>query len=481
MLPKNLVVAERGAGRIKPKFLVDTFLAEVMISLFKLGKKLREIDEERTGLETHDNFKTLRGLFHILVRRFSKWEEASFPAKELRDFLFSKGYVTDAAERRKILEDTEKIFRIPVREIEEKMWSDRAEEKKLEEFNPPEPEELIKIYNLSLAQSILFDAVKLDVKLRGNVRNFLRKLKFLKLMWDAREDGTVVIFGPLSAIKETTRYGTSFAKILPEVLKAESFWLKAEIEGGYVFKLSYDDRKLFPETEEEIAFDSSTEEDFFFTLKGALKGTRWSVLREPDIVKVGDSIFLPDFCVETNSIGKEVKHYIEIVGFWTPDYLLKKEKKIKDAGIDITVLVDEDFGDGAFKNVDIITFRRKLPIDRVLEKLRKLEDKLMEVEIKTANFTVKEFERISTIAEKLGVGREVIILRARELGYKIAQDFVLSEEFVKKLEDELESGIEIQKARKILSKYGLPVEVVEALGFKIVWESLLPPKAKIVK
>jgi predicted nuclease of restriction endonuclease-like RecB superfamily len=53
-------------------------------------------------------------------------------------------------------------------------------------------------------------------------------------------------------------------------------------------------------------------------------------------VATGDELFLPDFTLRHDD-GREAM--VEIVGFWTPEYLAEKARKIAAAGLDSLVLV----------------------------------------------------------------------------------------------------------------------------------------------
>ena len=58
--------------------------------------------------------------------------------------------------------------------------------------------------------------------------------------------------------------------------------------------------------------------------------------RESTPVAAGDELFLPDFTLR-HADGREA--LIEIVGFWTPEYLEAKARKIATAGLGALILV----------------------------------------------------------------------------------------------------------------------------------------------
>jgi predicted nuclease of restriction endonuclease-like RecB superfamily len=80
--------------------------------------------------------------------------------------------------------------------------------------------------------------------------------------------------------------------------------------------------------------------------------TDWELVREDDVLDLGTEVMLPDFALE-HPDGRRA--LLEIVGFWTPEYLSEKLGKIRAAEIDNLLLAvserldcaSEDFGTAA--------------------------------------------------------------------------------------------------------------------------------------
>ncbi len=66
----------------------------------------------------------------------------------------------------------------------------------------------------------------------------------------------------------------------------------------------------------------------------------WEITREPAFLKVGNSVFIPDFAFSKPDLP-DVIIYFEIVGFWTPDYLNQKQHKLKKVSAPLIIAVDE--------------------------------------------------------------------------------------------------------------------------------------------
>ncbi len=147
----------------------------------------------------------------------------------------------------------------------------------------------------------------------------------------------VSLNGPLSLFKWTDRYGTSLAKLLPQIIGSDSWRIKAEIVDKKKNRiLSFEEssentREFFPTYEASGGrrlYDSSVEEKFAQSF-ASLHDTGWTLRREPEPLLTDPSpetgirhIIIPDFSFERTGARKKV--YLEIVGFWTPEYLTRK-------------------------------------------------------------------------------------------------------------------------------------------------------------
>ena len=378
MLPKELLDVTRRNGRIYPRFAWDerdVKLAEIVLKIYKLGlgKKYKLVLESLRKIENANNYRKVRG-FAKIVERNCKFERATkLDPLAVRRALFERGYVTRLSEREKVLKDVAEQFGVDVKEIERAMFADREEERIISEVPEIEAKELVKMYNLSLLQTTIFNCLRLTFWVSSNHKNVFRKLKWLGLMYELYDENgklLVSITGPASILKMTRKYGTSMAKLIPEIIKAENWWIRAEVVNDYekrIYLLEMSDmyKKLFPEYEEKIEYDSSLEEEF----ARKMRFLGFEVIREPGIVKAGNYAYIPDFLIKKED--KEV--YIEIAGFWTEDYVKKKLEKIKNSNIPLILLVREDLALGKVREgVDVILIdkRGRIPYRDVVKKIK---------------------------------------------------------------------------------------------------------------
>ncbi len=217
----------------------------------------------------------------------------------------------------------------------------------------------------------------------------------------------VKLDGPLSVLKLTERYGTSFAKLLPAIVKSDDFNLKAFIvrrKGEvrqYVFDLDTKHKWFFsvipspspsPSSpasvqehehgkEKKDDYDSRVEESFANGFKSLDIG--WTLRREPSalITNAGMGVIIPDFVFEKGTL----KIYMEIVGFWTESYLKKKFEKLNAVKDRIIVAVDETLACSKLKeneNQNLIYFKNKIPMNKIVKILKEYEDSTVQEELK---------------------------------------------------------------------------------------------------
>ena len=479
MLPRDLLVVRKRKGTIIPRYLSDTKLAEELIQIFKQyqGQKYKKLLEKREELEGN-NFKVVRGLSTLLERRCSFVDSSDLSGKDVRSFLFEHGFVTTLEERDKLLDEASQFFHVSKSKVEEAMFSDLWDEQILLDFNPLSPDELIRRYNLSLTQTLLFDALGLNFKVEGNYQHIFRQIKYLGLMYEI-DDG-VRVNGPGSLFKKNRKYGTSLAKLLPVIMNAEKWQIHAIIEttiGGEPRILDFDldskNKVSFPTHTESVAhFDSEVEQQFYRDFEALNLG--WEIVREPDAVKAGNYVVIPDFGFYKDGL----KHYLEIVGFWTPEYLKKKISKLKDAEATITVAVNEnlnckkqDFLD------DVIFYNNKIPMMDIVKILGEMEEKQIDKELDTLgeiNIS-QDIVSIQDMAKELHVSPKTLT-KIEIPDYYVIGEQIVSKIFLEKVKEEIRPLPDYKKVEEILLTHNLTTLALDYMGYKVIWEGLNPTK-----
>ena len=492
MLPKDLLDVRRMRGRIYPRFAKgskDLLLAESVIRVFKEGirKKYGDTLSRLKSLESAENFRKVRGFANVLERFCTFTSGTHLEPLRIRLALFSKGFVTSEEERLRVLREVAEQFQTTPAELDAAMFADREEEMLLESISDVNAADLMKFYNLSLLQTVLFDALRLTFWTNSNHKEIFRRIKWLGLMYELREEGgkmLVEITGAASILKMTRKYGTAIAKLLPSVLNAGKWWLRAEIlHENRIYLLELDASKafLFPKFDESVAYDSSLEQEFAAQLRAI--NPQFEVIREPSVVKAGTHAFIPDFAVKIGGamsgaagVGADGKAcasekrevYIEIVGFWTPEYLRAKVEKVKKAKVPLIIIAREDYGTKFEPLEDVILFSKRIPY---VEVARKIEEKLRSEAFELGDADVVNLREL---AERHLVEMRVLEERALQKGYAVVGSYAIRKDVLERVRAEIDA-VEMKKlasVSKILKKYGLSTDILAEMGYKICWSGL---------
>jgi uncharacterized protein len=215
----------------------------------------------------------------------------------------------------------------PWPEIEADLYADVPDFHRLAAFRGDmDAAALLARYNVGQLQVALYDAEELEVTAGRDFKTILRHAKLARLMHEIERVGPsrycLRLAGAASVLRSTRRYGADLARFLPAVLACDDWSLSARLqtpwdgiatlqlrpEDGYASHL-----KALP------VFDSSVEEKLAARFGESRDG--WRLIPEGAILHQGQRAFIPDFVLRHED-GRELM--LEIVGFWTPEYMEKK-------------------------------------------------------------------------------------------------------------------------------------------------------------
>ena len=241
---------------------------------------------------------------------------------------------------------------------------------------PPEltPDQLLLRTNLALVQGLLLRALEVRIEAQGNARALVRQAHLAGLICDVRRDPprdlTVLrVSGPAALFRRTLLYGRALAglaPLLPWCLRwSLDAWLELP-EGEARLRLATG-APLWTAAEPR-RFDSKLEARLARDLQRL--APEWELVREPEPVDAGQGLCFPDFLLQHRHEPAR-RAWIEVVGFWTPDYLQRKLRQLRAAGLPNLILcVDEQLacaGQALPADARLITFRGRVPAERVLE------------------------------------------------------------------------------------------------------------------
>jgi predicted nuclease of restriction endonuclease-like RecB superfamily len=424
MLTIDLLITKISKGRIEPVYalldLDNLEIARSVIDVFQghVGKTYGELNEELEGIE-EINYRLIRGLAQILERRCAIDIDSVIDPIAARRAVFeeSRGFITSNEDRKKVRDKTARKLSIEPDDLEKALWADHEGNLVIKEFQTITAENLLKQYNLSLVQTLLFRATGMEIQIEDNYQQVFRKIKQLGLIY-SMQDGKISLEGSISLFKLTEKYGSAFARLLPAIMESSRWSLKASISRKtfqgkriYDFTLDHTKRSIFGTESEtaEIGFDSAIEKEFY---QLGFKG--WTVRREPTVLQAGQYAFIPDFSLERNGL----KIYVEIIGFWTPDYLKHKIQKLNQLQEkeSMILLVNRNLActGSEFQAENLLFYDKKIPHLEIIKILRRYVEKQQAEDIKKLGETEISFGSdasvigLDEVAQRYGVSIEAL-------------------------------------------------------------------------
>lgn len=294
------------------------------------------------------------------------------PLVRQRDRLFD---TTEAEVKARVAADLGR----PWPEIEADLYADVIDFQRLRAFEGyADAEAFLSRYNVAQVQACLYRCERMVVVGTRDFVPILRYAKLSRLMHEIRRLGPsryrITLTGPASVLSQTRRYGVNFARFVPALLACRGWRMRAVIRAPWrrtaILELTSRDgftSHLPPPAE----FDSAVEETFAERFGEERDG--WRLIREAAIVWQNQSAFVPDFAFHHED-GTEV--LLEIVGFWTPEYLAQKREVLRRfRGRHLLIAVPErSLRRGAAVPDDVLVYKTRLkpaPVLAALAEARK--------------------------------------------------------------------------------------------------------------
>jgi len=516
MLPSDLLLVRKRKGEILPRYAKPSSsndeAANFLIASYQehVGEKKKVLKSVVAELEDKGyEYRFVRALSLLLDRKSNFVCHSKVDPVDLRRKIFHVtgqfGLPTTSEKRNKILKIVASKMSLSIEEVEAHFYSDLDSELVLEKFSAPSASELLSEYNLSLTQTLLFDATELSFTASGNWQNLFHAIKKFGLIYEVyKENGFwVKIDGPASLFKLTRRYGVGIAKLLPVIIANSEWIVKAKVLWRFTneicdFKIesqrnSVPLKKSFLTT---ITYDSSIEEAFASQFQALTSG--WLLRREPEPVSAGKQVIIPDFSLEKAGI----KIYLEIVGFWTEEYLLRKIEKLKQVEAKMLLLVNETLACEKLSalekrpQLDLIYYRNKIPLAPILKYLEtKFEDvKSKEIKI-LQGLPIKFTEPVVAFGEfaaRIGVSEEAtraFLTANAPSDYAVMADVLVSNQKLLQIGRRIKEAIDaagklsLKEAARIIEEEGVEdsANVLTKLGYRINWRGINSEQAEISK
>ena len=246
---------------------------------------------------------------------------------------------------------------------------------------------LLTRYNLALAQAVLYDATEMRIRVWdhfGRVFSYVKLFGLMHRIYPIDSDGKrvastdlaagyeAVLDGPASLFSQSRKYGIRMANFLPALPLCDRWEMEAEI---LVDETTGETRRFALNHTEGLGSHYSAGEHFDSDVERTLAqkweraNTEWELVREDDVFDLGDEVMIPDFAIEHPDGRRAI---LEIVGFWTPEYLDSKLAKIREVEADNFVLAvseqldcaSEEFGQAAGR---VLWFKTGIHVYDVVE------------------------------------------------------------------------------------------------------------------
>ncbi len=283
--------------------------------------------------------KKLQGAIQVLRRLFGSAPDGSLDAVRARKELFELA-AESTGSRSAILADAAGRLRVSPETLEEDLFGDVREERRVKPpARLPTPSELALRVNSRFAQAVVRGASEVEIEAYENVRSLVRHARLRGLLCTVATDRMptrLSISGPFALFRHTLVYGRALAELVPLLARAPRFSLSARcmVQGERLRFVVESGDPLFP-SENLRAFDSRVEERFARDM--ARLAPDWHVLREPEAVPALGTLIFPDFLLR-HRLDPRRRFFVEIVGFWTPEYVSRKLETLRAARIENLIL-----------------------------------------------------------------------------------------------------------------------------------------------
>ncbi|ELY85884.1 DUF790 family protein [Natrinema altunense] len=516
MLTKDLLRVSRAGGGYHPQFVDRSHrpLAARVIGTYQghVGEPRAALESALTDLERGTpggpgdasgtpragdaaDFKLVRGFSALLEREATFETDAAIEPDRARRAAFEAaeavGVVTED-ERAAALSRASESLDISAADLETALYADLEDRQVLTAVDPRwDPDGLVAQYNLSLAQTALFDATELRVR-SSDPKALISAIKRLRLMYEIRrtdrEDGAagisdreVVVTGPTHLFRATRRYGTRFARLLRTVATSERWSIAATIDDRgteRTLSLSHEDPIRVPDADPvtDVSFDSGVEADFAARFSNL--DLEWELVREPEPLATGTRVMIPDFAFEY--AHSDFRLFFEIMGFWTPEYVAKKLSQLSGLeDVDMLVAVDESLGVGediAARDHRAIPYAGTVRVKDVVDVLREYERQFVAESAAALPDELRPDDAVitlETLAARHGVSADALadtsVPEHDRVGRTLIRPAVLDA-----LAEEIEPGMALADAETVLAEAGIDDSsaVLSRLGYRVEWEGL---------
>ncbi|MBI2392050.1 MAG: DUF790 family protein [Deltaproteobacteria bacterium] len=383
MLPAHLLPLAEVEGLATPRYLTarDEVWIRAVLDVFDafVGRTIRARDAQlpqrvRALARQHGVAdKIAEGVTAVLMKKTRSEIVAAVEPRAARRIVFPCAAEDLRPDRAAALARAAALLGVAPDAISSSLFADRTAARVITAGPSISASDAVEAYNLALVQGILLRSEKVIAHVREHVRAVVRfaKLSGLLCTYAVDEHGTRLdVSGPLAVLRHTTKYGNALASFFPAVLSTPGFRMHARcLLAGEPVTVRVDAADRIARTHAlPRDADSKLERVLARDVRRLDRG--WTLRRETEAIRVGQRVFFPDFTLSRD--GASV--LVEVVGFYTPEYLRSKLEALRAAPSErLIVCIDESLAcaDGEVPGT-VIRFKRKIDAAELLDRAEQL-------------------------------------------------------------------------------------------------------------
>lgn len=378
MLPAHQLSLEQSEGHATPRYLTprDEVWLRAVLDAFDafVGRTVAQRDEglparvRQIARQHGVPERVVDGVMTVLMRKYKTTVVAAVDPVVARRVAIAEAAANRAPDRHAALARAAARLNVSMADVAKAVFADRASARVISAAPTLSAAEAVEAYNLALVQGLLLRSEVVVVHVREHVRAVVRfaKLAGLLCTYAIDDHGTRLdVSGPLAILRHTTKYGFALASFFPAVLATPGFRLQARcvLKGEpLLVRIDASDRIARTHALPKDT-DSKVERAVAKDIRRLNRG--WELSRETDAIAVGQRVFFPDFTLRRG--GESV--LVEVVGFYTPEYLRSKLDALRAARLQrLIVCIDESLAcdDGDVPGT-VIRFKRRIDAAALLD------------------------------------------------------------------------------------------------------------------
>jgi hypothetical protein len=376
LLPESAIPFRIDGGRVLPGFLDARDVPWLRVLVEEIDRframPMRDLLERlRQPLPCATPHFKRRAAVAVLLRLWKSELDAKVPPEKAREVVFCARAAQPEATRSAALQVASSTLGVDLASIERSLFADLPGEKLV--CAPAviqSPNDIALRTNQLIIRSLLFHARRVRIKAEGALRPLVRQAKLRGLICTVTKGDMPILdlSGPFTVFRHTLLYGRALGELVQFLPYCARFNLRANcvLRGQEAILDVETGDPIFP-AEAPKPYDSKLEERFAKDLRKAAPD--WDLVREPEPISVAGTIIFPDFLLR-HRLCPERSFLIEIMGFWSADYVARKLALLRQANLANLILcidVERVCGEGELPaDARVVRFRRRIDPRQVL-------------------------------------------------------------------------------------------------------------------